>query len=296
MAAWLEPFGLRPPDAPAAAHQLTASVESFGFQWSWNTRMRSEADLEWRVARRFGVSADFFAARVALDAGSGAGNQSEWLLQRGAEVVSLDLSGAIDVVARNLRAYPGWVGVQGDLTSLPLGDEVFDVVYCEGVIQHTRDSALAVRELCRVVKVEGSVHATHYARPARLAGRAKFVLTESVRRRLSALDRFTLLWVTGNLAALAHVPLLGAAFAKSGLAIRYALMPDFKTTWTNTYDYYGGHAFQRYISPEDFRGYFDRLGTMSAVFAEGTLLHARRHAPGRAPLGAAAIGSGAGVS
>ena len=80
---------------------------------------------------------------------------------------------------------------------------------------------------------------------------------EFLRRRLGRLNRYSLLLATGNLAALAHVPLLGRLVTRTGTALRYDLMPDFKTTWTNTFDYWGQHSFQRFATPEEFVGYFD---------------------------------------
>src|SRR5688572_15405050 len=126
-AEWLTPFQLSPPTV--AGDQLPLqpenTVESFGFQWTWNSEMRSEADLRWRIAERFSVNEEYFRDVRVLDAGAGAGDQSRWLINHGAEVVSIDLSSAIDVVARKLRSSTSWVGIQGDLTRLPLAESQF---------------------------------------------------------------------------------------------------------------------------------------------------------------------------
>ena len=274
--AWLAPLGLEPVPLADASFQPEATVESFGFQWAWNQAMRSEADLRWRVAERFRVAPESFAGKTVLDAGAGAGDQSRWLLDRGARVVSIDLSSAIDVVAAKLRLSPNWVGVQGDITALPFADETLDVVYCEGVIQHTRDSALTVRELLRVLRRRGLILATHYFRPTRALSRAQLGLVTALRTRFSRLERFHLLFLTGVLAALAHVPVLGRLLSRSGVAIRYSLMPDFKTTWTNTFDCYGNHAFQRHVTSEEFWSYFASAGDVERVFSENTLVVARK--------------------
>jgi ubiquinone/menaquinone biosynthesis C-methylase UbiE len=205
---WLVPVGLEPPPMPegaAVSFQPQLTVESFGFQWAWNRAMRSEADLRWRIADRFRVDPVEFSGRLVLDAGAGAGDQSRWFINQGAQVVSIDLSSAIEVVASKMRLFPNWVGVQGDITALPFADDEFEVVYCEGVIQHTHDSALTVRELCRTVRKEGRILATHYGVSEHLPGRIKLALINAVRNRLRRLDRYKLLWVTGNLAALAYL-------------------------------------------------------------------------------------------
>jgi ubiquinone/menaquinone biosynthesis C-methylase UbiE len=218
--------------------------------------------LRMRVADRFGLSPGAFAGKVVLDAGAGAGDQSRYLSDHGAGVVSVDLSEAIDVVAAKMRLRRQWVGVQGDITRLPFAPNTFDIVYCEGVIQHTRDSAGTVGELVRVTVPGGTILATHYIReeakswPRRVKRKLTLGYYNLLRNRLSAMDRSKLLLVTGNLAALAYVPLLGRAIRATGTALYNSLMPDFRTTWTNTYDYYGGHSFQRFVSAEEFLSYF----------------------------------------
>ena len=275
---WLEPLRLSPPgpDAGGIQFQSETTVESFGFQWSWNSQMRSETDLRWRVAQRFRVEPEAFRSRLVLDAGAGAGDQSQWLVRQGAEVVSIDLSRAIDVVAGKLRNHRGWVGVQGDITALPWEDGEFDFVYCEGVIQHTRDSALTVRELCRMLRTGGTILATHYPSPTRWLSRVKLAYVEALRRRLRGWDAYKLLLLTGILAASGYLPILGRLLRATGTAIHYDLMPDFKTSWTNTYDTYGGHRFQRTVTAEQFWAYFESVGKMEKSFSEDTVIAARR--------------------
>jgi len=268
-AEWLAAVDLQPPHGDDFQPETT--VESFGWQWNWIQDMRSEADLQWRVAERFGMTGDDFLGRLALDAGAGAGDQSAYMLRRGADVVSIDLSAAIDVVARKLRMTSNWVGVQGDVTLLPFQSDQFDVVYCEGVIQHTRDSVATVRELCRVAKPGGRILASHYIRTARpgllrsIVRKIRLRYYELLRGRLSRMERFKLLFACGAFAALAYVPLLGRLIRWSGMALYSDVMPAFRTTWTNTYDFYGAHAYQRIIPPEEFWSYFERAGGMQML-------------------------------
>ena len=273
-AEWLAPFGLQPPpesQEPARIFQPEATVDSFGFQWAFNSDMRTDADLQWRVAERFKVKPEIFSRKILLDAGSGTGDQSRYLLDRDAEVVSIDLSSAIDGVARKLRLRPGLGrGAGGHITRLPFFDDQFDMVYCEGVIQHTRDSALAVRELCRVLKIEGIILATHYGKAKSWRGRAKIAWQSFLRRRLSRLQRYKLMLLTGNLAALSYIPLLGKLLRLTTVAY-YDIMPDFKTTWTNTFDAYGSHSHQRFITPDEFWSYFALL-KMKRLYQEHTLV------------------------
>ena len=282
---WLKQFSLQPPPLPSPnseAFQAEDTVDSFGWQWTWNCSMRSEADLRMRVADKFNVTPAFFKERIVVDAGAGAGDQSRYLLRQEAKVVSVDLSSAIDVVAGKLRMEPNWVGVQGDIMRLPFAEDQFDVVYCEGVIQHTADSVKTVKELRRILKPGGHILAAHYIQQpvTTLLGKLKRKVTSGyynfLRSRLSRMERFKLLFVTGLIAALNYIPLLGYVLRKTGTVLYYALMPDFKTTWTNTYDYYGAHTYQRFISLEEFCGYFKDAGNIELVYAKAGNVLARK--------------------
>jgi ubiquinone/menaquinone biosynthesis C-methylase UbiE len=274
---WLRSYELKPPvlSDKQAAFQQTKTVDSFGWQWTWNSAMRSQEDLRLRVLDKFGMKPEKIADRLVIDAGAGAGDQSAYLLSLGASVVSVDLSDAIDVVARKMRSDPNWVGIQADIMGLPFEADQFDIVYCEGVIQHTQDSVKTVRELCRILRQGGQIMAAHYTRRPAQSQLAKIKRNitlgyyEYLRKRLSRMERFKLLFVTGFIAALSYVPVLGFFMRKTGTALYYDLMPDFKTTWTNTFDYYGNHTYQRFVTPEEFDQYFHDAGGMEIIYSGG---------------------------
>jgi ubiquinone/menaquinone biosynthesis C-methylase UbiE len=286
---WLSPLGLQPPKEVAEndSFQSAATVRSFGFQWSWVGRVRSEADLRWRVADRWGVPIVELGGQRVLDAGAGAGDQSAFLVKHGAEVVSVDLSDAIDTVAHKLRcASSDWVGVQGDICALPFGENTFDVAYCEGVIQHTSDSAHAVRELCRVIRPNGRVLASHYVRqiPKTLGAKVKRRITsgyyEFLRDRMGRMDSYRLQLLTGVLAVLSYVPVAGAVLRRTGTVLYNELIPDLKGTWINTFDYYGSHAHQRFISPDEFWKYFENIpGVRLDLRGDGVVVARKQATP-----------------
>lgn len=288
---WLTPLGLVPPTQHGEETQAVETVESFGWQWLWASEMRSEPDLQWRVVSRFHQDPSVFNKKIVLDAGAGAGDQTRYLYRHSAGVVSVDLSEAIDVVASKMRMKPEWVGVQGDVTCLPFADEQFDVVYCEGVIQHTRDSVQAVRELARVARPNALILASHYTRRRVTSPSERMLRSLTLRHynlmrgRLSRMDRYRLLLVTGILASTTYVPLIGKLMRWSGTAVYSELMPEFKTTWANTFDKYGNHSYQRFIAPDEFWGYFEQLGNMSLEVKEHGVVVARKLsvAPDRKP-------------
>jgi len=92
------------------------------------------------------------------------------------------------------------------------------------------------------------------------------------------MDRFKLLLTTGNLAPLAYAPILGRLIRAAGTALYYDLMPEFRTMWTNTYQYYGGHGFQRLITAEEFGSYFEQAGSVTLDKSENGVVVARRTA------------------
>lgn len=285
-AAWLEPMGLTAPPlslAPGKTFQEEVTVDSFGFQWSWNAAPRDEADLKHRVAEKFHFTPDGFRGKLAIDAGAGAGDQTGYMLAHGAQVVSIDLSAAIEVVGQKHRLNPNWFGVQGDITNLPFAEDQFEIVYCEGVIQHTRDSYATVCELRRITAPGGRVHAAHYILPApppgairRLRRRMATGFVNTVRGRFSRMNRYKLLLLTGVLSAISYVPILGWFLRRSGLVLQSPYTPDLLMTWTSTYDIWGGHAYQRYLTPEEFQALFEKAGSMELVERDAGSVVARR--------------------
>lgn len=278
--AWLRPLGLEAPARPPG--QATATVESFGFEWTWNPEPRSAADLPWRVAASHGLEPAAYRGHVVLDAGCGAGDESRFILTHGAaaRVVSVELSDAIRVAADKLADDPRWLGVQGDVASLPFADGAFSFVYSEGVIHHTLDSRRTVHELLRVLGPGGLIVATHYTTPVSRAGRAVDALRRALRARLSTLDRARLLLLTGILAAVAHLPLLGRAWGRT-VALTNPRHRTFRATWAHTYDAYGSHAFQRRLDPEAFAALFREVPGVTILRHRGGDIVARR-APAQA--------------
>jgi ubiquinone/menaquinone biosynthesis C-methylase UbiE len=279
---WLAMQGLQPPQSSAGAFQETSTVDSFGFEWTWDASPRTEYDLVWRVAERYGLDRSFYANKLILDAGAGAGDQSRWLLSAGARgVVSVDLSEAISVAAKKLGSHPNWIGIRGDITRLPFEDDRFDFVYCEGVIQHTRDSAVTVRELCRVLRPGAQISATHYSSEGSEAGGWRNVARNAINRtllrnrreRLSRWDRDKLFLYSGVLAWLGMSPGLGYVLKRLNVVIHNPRIPTFKATWSCTYDAFGNHSYQRHVSSETFLGYFRDSGCrMSTRFQDGNVL------------------------
>ncbi len=101
-----------------------------------------------------------------LECGCGAGRFTEILLSRGARVVSIDLSSAVEANARNFPPSPRHLIAQADIRALPFAPRSFDVVFCLGVVQHTPDPEATIAALYEHVKPGGWLVFDQYKRSA----------------------------------------------------------------------------------------------------------------------------------
>jgi len=108
---------------------------------------------------------DFAGARL-LEIGCGMGTDLLQFARGGAEVTGVDLTPrSIEISRQHFAVY----GAHGDFAitdgeSLPFADESFDVVYSNGVLHHTPDTAGAVREVQRVLRPGGLARVMLYHR------------------------------------------------------------------------------------------------------------------------------------
>jgi SAM-dependent methyltransferase len=126
---------------------------SFGYEWTrfndWKPSGQtfgdyfSNFDLEW------------LRGRTVLDAGCGMGRHARQIAPFADTVIAVDFSSAIDEAARNVADRPNVQCLQGDLTQLPVADDVFDLVFSMGVLHHIADTAGTLRGLVRALKPGG---------------------------------------------------------------------------------------------------------------------------------------------
>jgi 2-polyprenyl-3-methyl-5-hydroxy-6-metoxy-1,4-benzoquinol methylase len=144
-------------------------TESFGWQWNRfrdvqidtetgaeHSRERFDAETHW-------VESDL-RDKWVLDVGCGAGRFAEVAASRGARLVAMDFSSAVDAAAKTLQRFDNVDIVQGSILDPPFRRERFDFAYCIGVIQHTPDPPLAVRSVVSLVRPGGRFCFTIYGR------------------------------------------------------------------------------------------------------------------------------------
>jgi SAM-dependent methyltransferase len=138
-----------------------------------------------RFDNEAGWSADDIQDHWVLDAGCGAGRFAEIAAARGARLVALDYSSAVDAAAKTLDRFDNVDVVQGSLLEPPFAPGAFDFAYCIGVVQHTPDPAKVIRNVAGLVREGGKFCFTVYGRKpwTKLGGK---YLVRSITTRLSS--------------------------------------------------------------------------------------------------------------
>lgn len=109
---------------------------------------------------------DQFPGKRLLEVGCGMGTDLLQFARGGAQVTGVDLTPrSIEISRHHLELY-GQTGsfAINDAEKLPFKDESFDVVYSNGVLHHTPDTAGAVREIHRVLRPGGLAKVMLYHR------------------------------------------------------------------------------------------------------------------------------------
>ena len=148
---------------PAGA--VYGRAHEFGTREFFDTveRHRYEAYAPW-MAEVMGFN-DFAGHRL-LEVGCGMGTDLLQFARGGAHVTGVDLTPrSVETSRHHLKLY-GQTGdfALTDAEKLPFADDSFDVIYSNGVLHHTPDTAGAVREIHRVLRPGGLARVMLYHR------------------------------------------------------------------------------------------------------------------------------------
>lgn len=140
---------------------------AFGRQWKKYSKVQLDSFNQTTISKeRVEVALDrpltSLKGLKVLEAGSGGGRFTEILLKLGAIVYSFDLSEAVEANLENNSGNNNLTIFQADIEKIPFADEYFDIAICLGVMQHTKNSFLSLKELKRVTKKNGTISFDHY--------------------------------------------------------------------------------------------------------------------------------------
>ena len=116
---------------------------------------------------------DIGAGSVVLDVGTGTGVFTPYMLSEVGEngrVVAIDFAEEMLTRAR-AKGFGGNVDyLCADVTDIPLGDEIFDIVVCYSSFPHFQDKSRALAEMNRVIKSGGRLLICHTSSRAQING------------------------------------------------------------------------------------------------------------------------------
>ncbi|HEX3377095.1 MAG TPA: methyltransferase domain-containing protein [Candidatus Acidoferrales bacterium] len=136
-------------------------AQSFGYQWNYFDKTQLDSHMGNDLSReRFFATTQWpqkMEGQVILEAGCGMGRFTQIALETGAEIVSFDLSTAVEANLRNNGDSSSVQIVQASIYEIPLKKESFDKVFCMGVLQHCPDVRAAFMSLVPFLKPGGEI-------------------------------------------------------------------------------------------------------------------------------------------
>lgn len=133
-----------------------ANQSNYGYEWKAFSYEHGKWEAVYKDYYVFEEDG-FFRGKLGLDAGCGQGRFALVPARKGAEMVGVDLSNAIEAAYEKSRSVPLFHAVQGDLFRLPLRNGVFDFAQTLGVVHITPDPESALRGVSDKVKEGGKI-------------------------------------------------------------------------------------------------------------------------------------------
>ena len=159
---------------------------SFGMQWNRHSRTQLDSHTRLPLSRNrlFQVTGwdQDLRGQTILEAGSGAGRFTEVLAGTGAQILSFDLSTAVEANYTNNGHFPNVLIFQADMSAIPVPRFSMDKVLCLGVLQHTPDPAASFRFLTQCVRPGGELVIDVYSARLRSVIAWKYALRPLTRR------------------------------------------------------------------------------------------------------------------
>jgi SAM-dependent methyltransferase len=205
-----------------------------------------EDEATFRV--KTGVAPSDLAGKLVLDAGCGGGRYSRLLGSRGAKVIGVDLSAAVDKARSLCDDLPDVQIIQADLLDLPLADAAFDMVYSIGVLHHTPHPRLAFSQIASKVKPGGRLAVWLYRKNTP----PQEWLNTGLRTLTARLPARVLEPMCAGLGVLGSVPLLNRTLNK---VANFSSHPDWTLRVCDNFDWYAPR-YQSHHTVDELKSWF----------------------------------------
>jgi SAM-dependent methyltransferase len=136
-------------------------AHTFGYQWNYFDKMQLDSHMGNDLSReRFFATTQWPAkmkGQLILEAGCGMGRFTQIAIETGARLFSFDLSNAVEASFRNNGDSDRVNIFQASIYEIPLRKELFDKVFCMGVLQHCPDVRKAFMSLIPFLRPGGEI-------------------------------------------------------------------------------------------------------------------------------------------
>jgi len=221
---------------------------SFGYQWNRWPRLQFDSEnvgrpMQGHTGRMFEsiTGANRLDGQLVVDLGCGPGRFVEIARQKGARVIAIDYSAAVEAAAQNFAGDSEVCVCQADALALPLRAASVDGVYSIGVLHHTPDPSRGVAQAARITRPEGWIALSVYGK----GGYYDFPSVQFWRRMFQRLwplagpiPPLAYSYATAyGLRPLAQIPGIGSALGKAArLAFPFVPLPDVRWSVLDTFD------------------------------------------------------------
>lgn len=137
---------------------------SFGYEWNRWPRVQFESENVGRPMAGHtthmwetitGIEPRLVADKTIVEFGCGPGRFLDIVRKKGGCAVGLDMSQAVEAARLNFAGDPNVLIVQGDVLKPPFRRRVFDGGYSIGVLHHTPQPDVGLRQLVQVIAPDG---------------------------------------------------------------------------------------------------------------------------------------------
>lgn len=137
-------------------------ADSFGYQWNIFAKSQLDRFSNNKISEsRFYKNTRWDKSNInqkdVLEVGSGAGRFTEILLEANTNLFSVDYSIAVEANWMNNRSIKDFFICQSDIYALPFKKNIFDFVFCFGVLQHTPNPEKSFKCLVDQLKPGGEI-------------------------------------------------------------------------------------------------------------------------------------------